>query len=71
MCREASEHELDTIGSEYAPSLLQAAAKAAKRHTTNTRSALDFMVGGVARKVALLVEPQVMGTLQLVRPGVE
>jgi len=55
----------------YAPSLLQAAAKAAKRHTTSARSAWDFMAGGVARKLAVLVELQVTGTLQLVRPGVE
>jgi hypothetical protein len=27
----------------YVPSLVQAAAKAAKRHTANTRSAFDFM----------------------------
>jgi hypothetical protein len=37
------------IGCKYAPSLVQAAAKAAKRHTASTSSALDFMVAGVAR----------------------
>jgi len=55
----------------YVPSLLHAAAKAANRHTTSARSALDFMAGGVAGELAAQVELQVMGTLQLVRLGVE
>lgn len=35
----------------YVPSLVQAAAKAANRHTASISSASGLMVGGVARKV--------------------
>jgi hypothetical protein len=45
----------------YVPSLVQAAAKAAKRHTTNTRSAFDFMAMVLREDHGELGEMRVIG----------
>jgi hypothetical protein len=56
------------IGWIYIPSLVQAAAKAAKRHTASTSSALDFMVG-VARGLGARRDEQVIGTVHACAAG--
>jgi hypothetical protein len=54
----------------YVPSLVQAAAKAAKRQTANTISAFDFMFVVLRETLGEVEEMRVIGC-RLVQPGDE